>query len=177
MLITEPVKERLAYSREAVDRAIYLTAGQPYLLQCLCNRVFDMAARLKIRSVTKELVDQAGSVLIVHNEHFSTLWGYAMSERRRFILALCQKEADSPDPFRLGVIQEKLASYGIGVDDEALIADLEFLRELELIDLVGKSGDGHYILTIPLMGIWIEKEQDFSVLRSKATSETEDQNG
>ncbi|MEW6663773.1 MAG: N-6 DNA methylase [Thermodesulfobacteriota bacterium] len=176
-LVTEPVKGRLTYSGEAVDRAIYLTAGQPYLLQCLCNRVFDMAAQLKIRSVTLDLVDQASKALIEDNEHFANLWDYAVSDRRRFILTLCHRAADSPDPFRLGVIQEQLLSHGIEVDDETLIADLEFLRELELIDLVGGFSGGHYKLTIPLMGTWIEKEQDFNALMSKARSETEDQHG
>jgi len=173
-LVTEPVKGRLTYSREAVERAIFLTSGQPYLLQCLCNRVFDMSAQLKTRSVTLDLVDQAGNALVEDNEHFASLWDYAQSNRRRFILALCHKEADSPDFLRLGVIQERLFSYGIEVSDETLIEDLEFLRELELIELVGETGGGHYVLAIPLMGSWIEKQQDFAAVKSKARLETED---
>jgi len=61
------------------------------------------------------------------------------------------------------------------VDDETLIADLEFLRELELIELFGNVSGGHYTLAIPLMGIWIEKQQDFAAILSKARLETEDQ--
>jgi len=173
-LVTEPVKGRLTYSREAVERAIFLTSGQPYLLQCLCNRIFDMSAQLKTRSVTLDLVDQAGNALVEDNEHFASLWDYAQSDRRRFILALCHKEADSPDLLRLGVIQERLFSHGIEVSDETLIEDLEFLRELELIKLVGETGGGHYVLAIPLMGAWIEKQQDFAAVKSKARLETED---
>ena len=120
-----------------------MTAGQPYLLQCLCNRIFDMAAQLKIRSVTLDLVSQAGDALVEDNEHFASLWDYARINRRRFILALCHKEASGPDPLQLGVIQEHLFGYGINVDDETLIADLEFLRELELIELIGKVSGGH----------------------------------
>ncbi|MBI5847194.1 MAG: N-6 DNA methylase [Nitrospirae bacterium] len=169
-LVTEPVKGRLTYSKEAVDRAITLTDRQPYLLQCLCNRIFDMAAQLKTRSITLDLVERAGDALVEDNEHFASLWDYAGSDRRRFILALCQREGKSPDSFRLGVIQEQLVNCGIEVEDERIIADLEFLRELELIDLVGES----YVLSISLMGTWIERQQDFAVLMSKARSETED---
>jgi len=176
-LVTEPVKGRLTYSREAVERAISLTAGQPFLLQCLCNRVFDMVAQLKIRSVTLDHVDKAGNVLVEENEHFAKLWDYARSDRRRFILALFHREAGNSDPLRLGVIQERLVSHGIEVDDETLIADLEFLRDLELIDLVGEPSGGHYVLSIPLMGMWIEKHQDFSAIRSRGRAETEDQHG
>jgi type I restriction enzyme M protein len=169
------VKGYLTFAREAANRAIYLTAGQPYLLQCLCNRIFDIAAQLKTHSVTLDLVDQASDALVEDNEHFASLWDYAWSDQRRFILYLCHKEVSGPDSLRLGVIQERLITYGIEVDDDSLITDLEFLRELELIDLVGDASGGHYILSIPLMGTWIERQQDFEAVLSKARSETEDQ--
>ncbi|MFC1881356.1 N-6 DNA methylase [Thermodesulfobacteriota bacterium] len=173
-LITEPVKGRLTYSREAVERTISLTNGQPYLLQCLCNRIFDLAAQLNTRSVNLDLADQAGDLLAENNEHFASLWDYVRSDRRRFILGLCHKKADDPDPLRFGFLLELLSSHGVEVSDETLIADIEFLRELELIELVGKSGSGHYTLSIPLMGRWIDRQHDFVVLKKKARMETED---
>lgn len=174
-LVTEPVRDRLTYSPEAVERAIFLSSGQPYLLQCLCNRIFDMSAQLKTRSVTLDLVNRAGNALVEDNEHFASLWDYAKSDRRRFILALCHKESDSPDLLRLGVIQERLLSHAIEIRDETLITDLEYLRELELIKLVGGASAGNYTLAIPLMGTWIEKQQDFAAIKRKARLETEDQ--
>jgi type I restriction enzyme M protein len=69
-----------------------------------------------------------------------------------------------------------LVSHGIELDDETLIADLEFLRDLELIELVGESSGGHYILAIPLMGAWIERHQDFAAIKSRARAETEGEN-
>lgn len=173
-LINEPVKGRITYSGEATERAIHLTAGQPYLLQCLCNRVFDMAAQLKARSITLDLVNRAGNALVEDNEHFASLWDYARSDRRRLILAICSKETQDANPLRLRVFQEILFKYGIEVDEEALIADLEFLRELELLELIGESSGGHYVLAIPLMGIWIERQHDFEAVLGKARSETED---
>jgi len=76
-LVKEPVKGRLTYSEEAVERAITLTAGQPYLLQCLCNRIFDMTVQLKTRSITLDFGDQAGRAMVEDNEHFASLWDYA----------------------------------------------------------------------------------------------------
>jgi len=176
-LITEPVRGKLTYSGEAVRRAIALTAGQPFLLQCLCSRIFDMAAQLKTRSITLDIVEQAGKVLVVDNEHFASLWDYPRSDRRRFILALCHRESSGPDTFRLGVIKERLSDYGIEIDDETLITDLEVLRELELLELrEGQAGEG-YALAIPLMGTWIDHQQDFAALQRKAQIETEDRNG
>jgi type I restriction enzyme M protein len=173
-LVTEPVKDRLTYTPEAVEKTIFLSSGQPYLLQCLCNRIFDMSARLKTRSVNLDLVNKAGNALVIDNEHFASLWDYAGSDQRRFIIALCHKESDGPDLLRLGVIEERLASHGIEIKEETLIEDLESLRELELIKLAYEDSAGNYILAIPLMGIWIEKQHDFAAIKRKARLETED---
>lgn len=173
-LIVEPVRNRLAYSTDAVDQTIYLTAGQPYLLQCLCNRIFDMAARIKVRSVSLDFVNQAGDALVEDNEHFASLWDYAETDRRRFILMLCHRAASGPDPLQLGVLQEYLLNHGVEVGDESLMSDLEFLRELELVALTGSVTGGCYSLAIPLMGIWIERQQDLAVLLNRARSEMED---
>jgi len=174
LLVTEPVKGKLTYSREAVEHAFFLTAGHPYLLQCLCNRVFDLAVQLKTRSVTLDILLKASDALVEDNEHFASLWDYIKSDRRRFILALCHKESEGPDVLGLGVIQERLLLYGIEVDDETLIADLDILRELELIEKEDGSSGTYYFLSIPLMGSWIEKQQDFAAIRIKAKLETED---
>ena len=176
-LVTEPVKGRLAYSREAVESAVLLTNRQPFLLQSLCNEVFIMAARLKFRSITSDIVDQAGNILAENNEHFATLWDYIRSDRRRFILGLIHKGDAGPDPLRFGVLQELLSNYSVEVSDETLIADLVFLRELELIELVGEPDSGYYTLSIPLMGRWIDRQHDFVVLQKKARMQTEDDNG
>jgi type I restriction enzyme M protein len=176
-LVIEPVKGRLVYSREAIDKAIMLTNRQPFLLQSLCNRVFDMAAQLKTRSITLDVIEEAANMLADDNEHFRSLWSYAETDRRRFILGLIHKESAGPDSLRFGFLLELLSTHGVEVDEEALSGDLEFLRELELIDLVGESVSGHYVLAIPLMGKWIGRQHDFEVLRNKARMETEENHG
>lgn len=173
-LVTEPVKGRIAYAKDALELAYTLTAGQPYLLQCLCNRIFDIAARSGSRSITVDQVREAGRALVEDNEHFASLWDYTLFDRRRFLLALVHRESRGPDPLSLGVIEEKLAGYGIEIREETLIADLDYLRELELIDLHGETSRAYYTLTIPMMGDWIERQQDFDALRSKARAEIED---
>ena len=62
------------------------------------------------------------------------------------------------------------------VDDEALDADLAYLRELELIEFTGELGDGQYRLAIPLMADWIEQQQDADVVASRARAEAEEEN-
>ena len=175
-LIAEPVIGKLTYSKEAISQIISITARQPYLLQCLCNRIFDIAAQKKIRSITADHVVLAAQALLEDNEHFASLWDYVKSYCRRFILFLCWKEiSDSgQDSLQLGAIQDRLLDNGIEIEEDLLISDIQFLHELELIELISKAGGGYYKLTIPLMGYWINKHQDFEMVRSKARLEIED---
>jgi len=176
-IVTEPLKGKLTYSREATERVIEVTARQPYLLQCLCNRIFDFAAQTKTRSITLSVVEQACAALVKDNEHFASLWDYAGSARRRLILMLCAERSSRADLVAFGELHELLAQCGVEISNELLDADLVALRELELIDLVGKIGDGHYQLSIPLMGAWIEQQHDYEVVLSCARAESEEENG
>jgi type I restriction enzyme M protein len=176
-LVIEPVKDKLTFSPEAVDRAISITAGQPYLLQCLCNRIFDYAADTKARSITLDVVEQASAKLVKDNEHFASLWDYAASHRRRLILMLCSQRSKPTEQVSFGELLELLTQRGIEITDEKLDADLSYLRELELIELVGTSADLHYQLAIPLMAAWMETQQDFNVVLRQAQAEAQEENG
>ncbi len=176
-VVVEPVRGKLTYSPEAIERIIEVTARQPYLLQCLCNRIFDFAAQTKTRSITLSVVEQACAALVKDNEHFASLWDYAGSDRRRLILMLCAQRKGQTDLVAFGELQELLTQRGVEISHEILDADLAILRELDLLDLVGKIGDGHYQLAIPLMAAWIEQQQDYEIVLSRAQAESEEENG
>jgi type I restriction enzyme M protein len=171
-LIIDPVKRRLTYTREAVDHLIRVSARQPFVMQCLCNRVFDLAAELKARTVGLDLVERACEEIIQGWEHFASLWDYAGTHRRRFLLALVHRDSKENDPVTLALLREHLSREGIDVSEASLIEDIEFLRELELLDFDGRSDT--YGLTIPLMGDWIDAQQDHDSLRTKARAENLD---
>jgi type I restriction enzyme M protein len=134
-----------------------------------------MAARQNIRSVTLDHVNDAADTFIDDNEHFASLWSYAGSDRRRFILALIHRASSGPDALYLAVLNELLSEHGVEIGDKDLVSDLEFLRELEMVHLSGnKKGGGCYELTIPLLGMWIDLQQDFVALEIKAKNETEE---
>ncbi|MBI4661635.1 MAG: N-6 DNA methylase [Verrucomicrobia bacterium] len=174
LLVTKPVEGRLIYTAEALDLVVELTARQPFLIQSLCNRIFEFARHLRVRSVTLPLVNEAASAFVRDNEHFASLWGYAETDRRRFILLLCHRESAGPDPLTLGVLQERLRSEGLDLSDAELDADLKGLQELELIDYLGAKAGGTYSLAIPLMGQWFDAQQDFHGVRARALAEQEE---
>lgn len=181
-VVTEPIRGLLTFSQEAVDRVIEITARHPYLMQCLCNRVFSYAVHMKSRSITASVVNDAAQELVRDNEHFASLWDYAAlgpkagRYRRQLILLQCARSFKHGTRVGFGTLHEQLAQGGVDVTEEALDVDLTYLRELELIDLSGEIGDGEYCLTIPLMADWIEQQQDAVVVVSRARSETEEEN-
>lgn len=182
-VVTEPVRDQLAFSKEAIERVIEITARHPYLMQCLCNRVFDYAVQTKSRTITASVVNDSAHFLVRDNEHFASLWDYAARGpatgryRRQLILLLCALNFKQGTHIGFGTLHEQLAQVGVDVEDEPLDADLSYLRELELIEFSGEIGDGEYHLAIPLMADWIEQQQDADVVGSRARTEAEEENG
>jgi len=182
-VVTEPVRDKLSYSNEAIERVVDITARQPYLMQCLCNRVFAYAVQTKARSITLGVINEVATSLVRDNEHFASLWDYAGlgpetgRRRRQLILMLCARSFKQGTHTSFTTLHEQLTQSGIEASDEALDVDLTYLRELELIDLAGELGDGHYRLAIPLMADWIEQQHDADVLISRARAEAEEEDG
>lgn len=79
-LVTQPVAGRLIYVDDARDLLIAKTAQQPFLIQSLCNRVFDIAAETGVRVITADVVETAAAAMVENNEHFATLWDYAATD-------------------------------------------------------------------------------------------------
>lgn len=180
-VVTEPVRDRLIFSDEAVEQIIKLAARQPYLIQCLCNRIFDFASQAKTRSVTLAVVEDAATALVRDNEHFASLWDYAARGpktggcRRQLILLQCALAFKRGAPLSFGTLREQLAQVGAEAEEADLDADLAYLRELDLVEFSGEIGDGQYGLAIPLMAQWIEQQQDADVVTSRARAEAEEE--
>ena len=176
LLVTRPVEGRLTYIPEAADRVVEVCARQAFLIQSLCNRIFECAALSSHRTVTVSAVDAAAKEMVRDNEHFQTLWGYAGTERRRFVLALCQQLEGGPDPITLSLLEAKLEEHGVAVPrGDRLGNDLEFLRELELLELVGAARESAYALAIPLMADWIRQNIDSEDQRQRAVQESDEE--
>jgi type I restriction enzyme M protein len=172
LLVTQPVKGRLVYVDEARDRLAELCACHPFLMQSLCNRVFEDAVRDRIRTITVSVVEAAAQEMVQDNEHFRTLWGYAGTERRRVILALAERLTSGPDPVTFSLLETKTEELGIPIPPgERLGDDIEFLRELELLDLDSQATVTAYRIAVPLLGEWIHRNVDFDDLRQKAVKE------
>ena len=173
-LVTEPVAGRLGYLPQARDRLVELCARHPFLVQSLCNRVFERAASGGDRTITVAAVEDAATEMVRDNEHFHTLWGYAGTARRRLLLALCDHLAEGPDAVNLDLFGVKLQEHGVPLRrDSELAGDIDELRELELLDFDDSYRGGTYRLSVPLMARWLRMNKDFKALVMRAKQEAE----
>ena len=175
LLVTQPVEGRLVYLPEARERVVELCSRQPFLIQSLCNQIFEHAAHSDKRmvTVTERVVNTVAQEMVEDNEHFRTLWDYAGTERRHLVLALCQQLEEGPDPVTLSLLETKLEEYDITLPaGDHLEGDLKFLRELELLKLQDTARGSAYVLAVPLMANWIRQNIDFENQRQQAVQES-----
>ena len=171
-LVTEPVEGRLAYLPQARDRLVKLCARHPFLIQSLCNRVFEQAAATGASTVTVDAVQQAATEMVRDNEHFRTLWDYTGSARRGLLLALCDRLQDGPDAVNLDLFEVELRKLGVPLRRVRELADdVMELRELELLDFDDSYRRGTYRLAVPLMAHWLRMNVDFDDLVVRAREE------
>ena len=171
-LVTEPVEGRLAYLPQARDRLVELCACHPFLVQSLCNRVFEQAAATGASTVTVDAVQQAATEMVRDNEHFRTLWDYTGSARRGLLLALCDRLQDKPDAVNLDLFEVELRKRGVPLRRARDLADdVTELRELELLDFDESYRRGTYRLAVPLMARWLQMNVDFDDLVVRAREE------
>lgn len=176
-VVIEPVKEYIAYSGEAIELILNLTARQPYLIQKICNRIFDYAVRNTAHSIKTYDVNLIADELVVADEHFASLWDYARlgpangGYRRQVLLCTLSSNFDNKPLCTFGMLQEYLVQNGVDVKDDELEADIAYLRELELVNFFGEDGTGYYAIEVPLMAKWISYHQDSEVLLKNALNE------
>ena len=171
-LVTEPVEGRLAYLPQARDRLVKLCARHPFLIQSLCNRVFEQAAVTGASTVTVDSVQEAATEMVRDNEHFRTLWDYTGSARRGLLLALCDRLQDKPDAVNLDLFEVELRKRRVPLRRVRDLADdVTELRELELLDFDESYRRGTYRLAVPLMAQWLKMNVDFDDLVVRAREE------
>jgi type I restriction enzyme M protein len=173
-LIEEPVASDLSYLEVAANRIVSWCAGQPFLIQSLCNRIFEYCARSDERIVTSDIVQEAAEEMVRDNEHFRTLWDHVGSEKRRFVLLTIRRLSGEIGRITHDLIASKLEQSGIHPDgDEPLGDSLAYLQELELVGYRGERRLGVYFLAIPLIELWLDKHIDFEEYRQRAQRELE----
>jgi type I restriction enzyme M protein len=175
LLVTLPTQGKLFYTDAAQQKIITLCARQPFLIQQLCNHIFDKASESGNKIINDQVVEAASQYVSSDNEHFRTLWDHHVgSERKRYILVLCEQLEQGPDPITFELLEIKLREEKIFARNPAqqLSNDLGILKDLELISM--QENGSRYYLTIPLMALWIRRNVDYEDQKRRARQEGEE---
>lgn len=170
-LVSDPVQGRLEYSSTARERIVDLCGGQPFLIQQLCNIIFVNAAQSGKAVVDPADIEQSLGRFL-ENEHFRTVWNNTGVPTQQLLLALCAGIDGKPDPTTVDFLAYRLEDQGIHPSVTSVILDhLEYLTELDLLELTRGSGLPVYRLTVPALAQWIRGNVDenrlFAIVREE----------
>ena len=168
-LVADPVEGQLRMQSSATDRIVALCARRPFLIQSLCQHVFELCAERDLRVVSADLVDEAAERQVRDNEHFRHLWDESGSARKRFILFLLDELQDGPDRVTFSLLEDRLEEHGLR--RHHLGRDLEDLIELELVARDESWLETQYRLEVPLFARWIRANEDATIHLSRAREE------
>jgi type I restriction enzyme M protein len=176
-LVTEPSLGQLNFTDDALDFIVDQTGRHPFLIQCLCNKLYDNAAKQNIRQIDSKFVFNAISEFIKDNEHFMYFWNLAEvtpgDSRCQLILFIFAREERDGNTLTSGELKETLIECGIDLTEKQFDLFINYLMELELIRRKGERGEQIYSLTTPLLSVWLLESQDYERVLASARQQFE----
>jgi type I restriction enzyme M protein len=176
-LVTVPSIGQLNFTSESVDLIVEQTGKYPFLIQCLCNKIYDNAAKLDVRQIDTKFASQAISEFITDNEHFMYFWSLAGvipgDSRSQLILFIFAREEKDGNRLTSGELLEILIECSIDLSEQLFDKFISYLMELELIERKGERGEQVYSLTTPLLSQWLLESQDYERVLASARQEFE----
>lgn len=171
-LVVGPVEGRVRYDEDVVSAILAETARQPFIIQFVCAKIFDLLAERRRDHATRDLLEEALARVVADYEHLTALWGYAgrrdlgpgapqCGERRRYELCAIDRLSGGPDRLTVELLRSRLDAQGLVVSPKDLHADLDSLVELELVETVTGGAGPEYRIAIPLLARWMRTHQDY----------------
>jgi tetratricopeptide (TPR) repeat protein len=154
-LITQPARDQLTYTREAIEAILGLTAGHPYFTQATCHEIFFLMKYLGKKRVSPNDVDITfGNAIESSKKGFSWFWDGLPRAERLFLSAVAQI-ADEADVATESTICQILSKHDLSLLDIELHRVPHRLIEWEVLSL---ESDDSYRFVIELLRRWVAKE-------------------
>lgn len=141
LLLTQPVPELRYESDDLIERILYLTGGQPYLLQAVASELINTLNFKGKRIVTEDILSNAiDEVSVKYNIFFDYIWDIECSGTKHRELL------------------KKVTGKEDGLSEIALTDYQDDLRDLIRREVL-KNDKGTIRSTMPIMKFWMKRNQ------------------
>lgn len=159
-LIRNPVKEKLAYSDEALREIVWLCGNNLFFQQLICYYLVNLLNEKRENVFRKEHVEAAAERILNENKpQFVYAWEKILSLERQIIAAALADEDVTEQKGNYYFIKENAILNDIF--GEKLHDELCKLQDFGYISSTEEKRFSHFPFKIPLYGKWIRKEHPF----------------
>lgn len=169
MLITDPVKETMTYTPEALEAIGELTAGHPYLAQLIAWVLFDRSGqRGHQEPITVADVEAViEPVMAMGRDSLAAVWQNATPQEQLVLTAISTISRDEPpEPVPFDDISAWLIAADRGLDPRTVNATW---RRLEYEGVLRLSADGRLVIEGGLQRRWLREHVMLPDVGERAT--------
>jgi len=165
-LITEPLRDQVQFSSEAVDLIIGLTACQPYFIQMICHNIVMELNKQETSYVTAKVVQEASIETLTsadgHLLHIYESSGTPIS--KAIVVFLASSLSSGGTEINLLLSEQEIRAFieefSLPIEQYQLEDLLRELSDRDIISIEGAIGNRYYGFKIDLVRQWIRRNKD-----------------
>jgi sugar lactone lactonase YvrE len=169
MLIKEPVKDKVFYEDEVIDRIVTLTSGHPYFTQLICRHLVTRCNINKDNFITlSDLHDSIDDIITSGRSHFEFIWKQS-NRREKIVLSILPEiisylEANVTH----SEIIHKLGEYRFSAKIEEVQEVLASLKKRKILE---EKSSGIYNFLGDIYRVWLSRYKRKEVLMEEGLLE------
>jgi hypothetical protein len=149
----------IAFTEESVENIVNLSNGYPYFIQFICREVYDNVIQQAPHGDKPVTTPLKGIIRKLDADFFSGRWNRA-TDRQRELLTVISKLDNCDEEFTVQEIVEKAKSVDQKPFSNSHVNQL--LSKLQETGLVYKNRFGKYSFAVPLLGQFINRQEEES---------------
>jgi len=162
-IIREPVKGIIFYDDLAIEKIARITAGHPYFVQLLGNKLVDYYLNQGKFYLTLQDVNLVlDEVLVGGALHFDYLWGQSSLTEQLLLAAMAQIISREGGVATLADISRLFDRFDLKLDQINILTAIRLLMTRDL--LITDADFRQYEFKIDLVRLWLERYQRFGVV-------------
>jgi len=156
-LMSDPVKNKIQYEGEAMDKLLRLTAYHPYFLQLFLQNLVDLVNDNRNNHVTVEEITLVLDYILRNPQsHMSYVWEDSTPEQRMVLSALSEIIESEDQYITAKEIRKKLLENEVILSEKTIEKACDGLANKEILGC--KKRKAAYNFKIDLFRFWIENE-------------------